>query len=84
MATEPTNADEVDTLENNGGDTNTDPPVRTLEETQLTNGVNEFGYAESSDIAIAIYVPNVSGKLASSNGQVRNQKINVEYDIAKD
>ena len=45
MATEPTNADEVDTLENNGGDTNTDPPVRTLEETQLTNGVNEFGYA---------------------------------------
>ena len=46
--------------------------------------INEFGYAESSDIAIAIYVPNVSGKLASSNGQVRNQKINVEYDIAKD
>ena len=46
--------------------------------------INEFGYAESSDIALAIYVPNVTGKLASSNGQVRNQKINVEYDIAKD
>jgi hypothetical protein len=46
--------------------------------------INEFGYAESSDIALAIYVPVVSGKLASSNGQVRNQKINVEYDIAKD
>jgi hypothetical protein len=46
--------------------------------------INEFGFAESSDIALAIYVPNVTGKLASSNGQVRNQKINVEYDIAKD
>ncbi len=46
--------------------------------------INEFGYAESSDFAIAIYVPTVSGKLASSNGKVRNQKINVEYDIAKD
>ena len=46
--------------------------------------INEFGYAESSDIALAIYVPNVTGKLASSNGEVRNQKINVEYDIAKD
>ena len=46
--------------------------------------INEFGYAESSNIALAIYVPNVTGKLADSNGQVRNQKINVEYDIAKD
>ena len=46
--------------------------------------INEFGYAESSDIALAIYVPVVSGKLASSNGEVRNQKINVEYDISKD
>ena len=46
--------------------------------------INEFGFAESSNIALAIYVPNVTGKLASSNGQVRNQKINVEYDIAKD
>ena len=46
--------------------------------------INEFGFAESSDIALAIYVPNVTGKLASSNGEVRNQKINVEYDIAKD
>jgi len=46
--------------------------------------INEFGFAESSDIALAIYVPNVTGKLESSNGQVRNQKINVEYDIAKD
>jgi len=46
--------------------------------------INEFGYAESSNIALAIYVPTVTGNLASSNGQVRNQKINVEYDIAKD
>ena len=46
--------------------------------------INEFGYAESSNIALAIYVPTVTGKLADSNGQVRNQKINVEYDIAKD
>ena len=46
--------------------------------------INEFGYAESSNIALAIHVPNVTGKLADSNGQVRNQKINVEYDIAKD
>jgi len=46
--------------------------------------INEFGYAESPDIALAIYVPTVTGKLANSNGQVRNQKINVEYDIAKD
>jgi hypothetical protein len=46
--------------------------------------INEFGFAESSNIALAIYVPNVTGKFASSNGQVRNQKINVEYDIAKD
>jgi len=46
--------------------------------------INEFGYSESPDIALAIYVPNVTGKLADSNGQVRNQKINVEYDIAKD
>jgi hypothetical protein len=46
--------------------------------------INEFGYAESSNIALAIFVPNVTGKLADSNGQVRNQKINVEYDIAKD
>ena len=46
--------------------------------------INEFGFAESSNIALAIYVPTVSGNLANSNGQVRNQKINVEYDIAKD
>ena len=46
--------------------------------------INEFGFAESSNIALAIYVPLVSGKLDASNGQVRNQKINVEYDIAKD
>jgi hypothetical protein len=46
--------------------------------------INEFGFSESSNIALAIYVPLVSGKLAASNGQVRNQKINVEYDIAKD
>ena len=46
--------------------------------------INEFGYAESSDIALAIYVPNVTQNLNASNGQVRNQKINVEYDIAKD
>jgi hypothetical protein len=46
--------------------------------------INEFGFAESSNFALAIYVPTVSGNLANSNGQVRNQKINVEYDIAKD
>jgi hypothetical protein len=46
--------------------------------------INEFGFAESSNIALAIYVPIVSGNLDNSNGQVRNQKINVEYDIAKD
>jgi hypothetical protein len=46
--------------------------------------INEFGFAESSNFALAIYVPIVSGNLANSNGQVRNQKINVEYDIAKD
>lgn len=46
--------------------------------------INEFGYAESPDIAIAIYVPTLTGNLSTSNGQVRNQKINVEYDIAKD
>jgi hypothetical protein len=46
--------------------------------------INEFGFAESSNIALAVYVPIVSGNLDNSNGQVRNQKINVEYDIAKD
>jgi hypothetical protein len=30
-------------------------------------------------------VPDITGTmLAFSNGKVRNQKINVEYDIAKD
>ena len=47
--------------------------------------LNSFGFAQSGDFAIAVYVPDVSGTLlSSSNGKVRNQKINVEYDIAKD
>ena len=47
--------------------------------------INSFGYSQSGDIAIAVYVPDITGTmLAFSNGKVRNQKINVEYDIAKD
>jgi hypothetical protein len=47
--------------------------------------INAYGYSQSGDIAIAVYVPDVTGTmLAFSNGKVRNQKINVEYDIAKD
>jgi len=47
--------------------------------------INAYGYSQSGDIAIAVYVPDITGTmLAFSNGKVRNQKINVEYDIAKD
>ena len=60
------------------------PDTRTGAADLQSARINEFGYSESPDIALAIYVPNVTGKLADSNGQVRNQKINVEYDIAKD
>jgi len=60
------------------------PDTRTGAADLQSAKINEFGFAESSNIALAIYVPNVTGKLADSNGQVRNQKINVEYDIAKD
>ncbi len=60
------------------------PDTRTGAADLQSAKINEFGFAESSNIALAIYVPLVSGKLDASNGQVRNQKINVEYDIAKD
>jgi len=47
--------------------------------------INAYGYSQSGDFAIAVYVPDITGTmLALSNGKVRNQKINVEYDIAKD
>jgi hypothetical protein len=47
--------------------------------------INAYGYSQSGDFAIAVYVPDITGTmLAFSNGKVRNQKINVEYDIAKD
>jgi len=46
--------------------------------------LNEFGYSLSPRIAIATYVPTVSAQLNSTDGKVRNMKLNVEYDIAKD
>lgn len=61
------------------------PDSRNIAVDLSSSKINSLGYAESSDIALAIFVPSqLSEKLASSNGQVRNQKINVEYDIAKD
>jgi len=46
--------------------------------------LNQFGYSLSQKIALAVYVPLVSGVLNSTDGKVRNMKLNVEYDIAKD
>jgi hypothetical protein len=46
--------------------------------------LNQFGYSLSPRIALATYVPAVSPQLNSTDGKVRNMKLNVEYDIAKD
>ena len=66
-------------------DTWTDIPDSQSQAITLNSAkLNQFGYSLSPKIALAVYVPTVSGVLNSTDGKVRNMKLNVEYDIAKD